>query len=149
MLATWSEIYSNSAMWRTVILFGHVGGLLLGAGCAVAADRLTLMAPVGDSHQLKALAGVHRVVLAGLAAMFVSGVLMLAANLDTYLVSRWFWLKMFLVAMLLVNGVRLARAEQAARASDPAAWARLRGASTASLALWFLITLLGAVLPNV
>lgn len=149
MLATWNAVYSNSAIWRTMILFAHVGGLLLGAGCAVAADRLTLLAQAGDTHQLKALAGVHRVVLAGLVSLCVSGALMVASDLDHYLVSTWFWSKMALVALLLINGVRLSRAEQSARAAEPQAWARLRSASVASLVLWFLITFLGAVLPNV
>lgn len=149
MLATWNEIYSNSAIWRTLVLFSHVGGLLLGAGCAVAADRLTLLAQPGDTHQLKALAGVHRVVLIGLVFMGVSGLLMVGADLDHYLTSKWFWTKMALVVLLLLNGVRLARAEQGARAAEPQAWSRLRSASLASLVLWFLVTFFGAVLPNV
>lgn len=149
MFASWSEIYSNSAIWRSVILFGHVGGLLLAGGCAVAADRLTLLATPGDTHQLKALAGSHRVVLGGLVAIVVSGALMLTANLDTYLASRFFWTKMALVVVLLINGVRLTRAEAAARAGASSGWARLRSASVASMTLWVLITLFGAILPNV
>ena len=149
MFEAWSEIYSNSAVWRTVVLYAHVGGLLVGGGCAVAADRLTLHAAPGDAHQLQAIGGVHRVVLAGLAALVVSGALMLFANFDTYIVSPYFWTKMALFVALLGNGVRLSRAEQAARAGVPSGWARLRSASTASLVLWLLITLFGAILPNV
>lgn len=149
MLAAWTELYQDSKILQTVVLFGHLGGLLVGAGCAVAADRLTLLAKPGDQHQLDALSGSHRIVLGGLVAMFVSGALMLAANWDTYIVSRWFWAKMALVVILLINGVRLARVEQAARAGEPGAWSRLRGASIASLVLWVLITLFGAILPNV
>lgn len=149
MFEAWSEFYSNSAMWRTGVLYAHMGGLLLGGGCAVAADRLTLLAAPDDAHQLKAVAGVHRVVLAGLGAMVVSGVLMLAANLDTYIVSRFFWIKMGLVALLLINGARLARAGQAARAGAGPGWGRLRSASIVSLVLWFLTALFGAILPNV
>ena len=149
MFEAWTEIYSNSKILQTLILFGHLGGLLIGAGCAVAADRLTLQARPGDSHQLKLLAGSHRVVLGGLAVMFVSGALMFAANFDTYVVSRWFWTKMALVVILLINGVRLTRAERAAHAGGPAAWSQLRSASMASLVLWVLITLFGAILPNV
>ena len=149
MLAAWNEFYSNSALWRSIILYAHVGGLLLGAGCAVAADRLTLLSRPGDAHQLNALAGSHKVVLAGLVLMFVSGGLMLASNFDTLIVSKWFWVKMALIVVLLMNGVRLNRAEQAARAGEPSGWVRLRSASLASLVLWFLITFVGAVLPNV
>ncbi len=110
MFESWNEIYSNSAVWRTAILFAHVGGLLVGGGCAVAADRLTLLAPPGDSHPLRAISGIHRLVLTSLAFIFVSGALMLAANLDTYLVSRWFWTKMAFVVLLLINGARLTSA---------------------------------------
>jgi len=149
MFASWSDIYSNSAFLRSAILFAHVGGLLVGAGSAVAMDRITLTAAPGDAHQLKALAGSHRIVLGGLVAIIVSGVLMLAANLDTFLVSRFFWTKMALVLLLLINGVRLTRAEAAARAGAASGWARLRSASVASMVLWVLITLFGAILPNV
>lgn len=149
MFEAWNEIYSNSAIWRTAILYAHVGGLLVGGGCAVAADRLTLQAAPGDAQQLAAIGGVHRVVLAGLAALVVSGALMLFANFDTYIVSPYFWTKMGLMVALLGNGVRLSRAEQAARVGMASGWARLRSASTASLVLWLLLTLFGAILPNV
>jgi hypothetical protein len=149
MVQAWTDIYSNSKILQTFILFAHLGGLLIGAGCAVAADRLTLLAAPGDSHQLKAVSGSHRVVLGGLAAMFVSGVLMFTANFDTYFVSRFFWIKMALIVILLINGVRLTRAEEAARTGSREAWARLRSASFASLFLWVVITLFGAILPNV
>jgi hypothetical protein len=149
MLAAWSEIYSDSALWRTVILYLHVGGLLVGGGCAVAMDRLTLLASPDDAYQLRAIAGVHRVVIGGLAALFLSGGLMFAANFDTYFVSPYYWTKMALVALLLLNGVRLARAEQDARAGVASGWPRLRAASTASLVLWLSIALFGAILPNV
>lgn len=149
MIASWNEIYSNSAVWRSVILFGHMGGLLLAGGCAIAADRQTLLARPGDTQLLTALSTIHRVVIVGLSSMIVSGALMLAANLDTYLASRWFWLKMGLVAILLVNGLLLMRAEDAARASEPQAWSRLRTTSIVSLVLWFVITFIGTVLPNV
>ena len=149
MLSAWSEFYSNSVVWRTAIQFLHLGGLLIGAGTAVAADRLILLAEAGDTYQLKALKGSHRVVLGGVVAMFVSGALMVGADFDHYVTSRWFWAKIALVVVLLINGVRLARAEQAARESDPSGWARLRAASAASLVLWILVTLFGAIVPNV
>jgi hypothetical protein len=149
MFDAWSEIYSDSAVWRSAVLYAHVGGLLLGGGCAIAADRLTILAAPGDTRQLQSIAGVHRVVLIGLALLAVSGVAMLLANFDTYIVSTVFWTKMACVALLLINGVRLTRAEQAARLGMPAAWPRLRAAAWASLALWFLTVLCGAILPNV
>ena len=149
MFEAWTEIYSNSKILQTSILFTHLGGLLIGAGCAVAADRLTLLSAPDDAHQLNALTGSHRVVIGGLVAMCISGALMFAANFDTYVVSRFFWAKMALIVILLINGVRLARAEQAAQAAVPGAWGRLRSASITSLVLWIAVTLFGAILPNV
>lgn len=149
MLESWSELYSNSANLRTLVLFMHTGGLLLGGGCAVAADRLTLKASPGDARQLAEIAGVHRIVIAGLSLMAVSGVGMLFNNFDTLSVSPFFWAKMAGVGVLGLNGWRLTRAEKAAAAGRDGAWATLRQASITSLVLWFVITLLGAYLPNV
>jgi hypothetical protein len=149
MLEAWTELYSSSAVIRTAVTFAHVGGVLFGGGCAIAADRATLRADPGDSAQLRLLAQTHRAVLIGLAFVATSGLLLLAANLETYLTSRLYWTKMLLVVFLLMNGLRLTRAEGAARAGAASGWARLRGASQTSLILWFLIALLGVSLPNV
>jgi hypothetical protein len=74
---------------------------------------------------------------------------LLGADLDTYVASRIFWLKMALIAALLINGALLVRAGRRVDALETSDWVRLRRASVASLALWFLTTLLGAALPNV
>jgi len=50
-------------------------------------------------------------VLVGLAALFVSGVLMAAADLDTFLPSPVFWLKLALATCLLINGAVLMRTD--------------------------------------
>ena len=39
----WTAVYSNHAVLRTAVTFAHVGGLVGGGGCAIAADRATLM----------------------------------------------------------------------------------------------------------
>lgn len=149
----WSSVYSNHATLRTAVSFAHIGGLLGGGGCAIVADRATLLLAWDDvtarlAH-LDAIRRAHRIVLIGLAVLFVSGVLLLGADVDTYLVSRIFWLKMALVGALLTNGALLVRAGRRATAPGASDWQRLRRASRASLALWFLTTLLGAALPNV
>ena len=149
MLEGWNDIYAQSAAVRTAVLYAHVGGLLVGGGCAVAADRLTLLASPGDERQLRAIRGVHHVVVAGLTSMTISGVLLFAANIDTYLWSPVFWIKMLLVAWLVSNGSRLAKAERAARTGRPSRWAPVRTASMLSLALWVAVTFLGALLRNV
>jgi hypothetical protein len=149
MLESWTELYSNYAALRSVILYAHIGGIVIGGGSAIATDRLTLISPPNDAHQLRIVAGIHRLVITAIAFIALSGLLMLAADLETFLVSKVFWTKMFFVVMLLINGFRLLRAEQAARTGAPAGWARLRGASLTSLILWLVIAFLGSVLPNV
>ena len=56
---------------------------------------------------------------------------------------------MGLIVLLLGNGVRLSLAEQTAREGNPLGWPRLRSASILSMILWVLVTLFGAILPNV
>ena len=153
LLEVWASVYANHGALRTAVAFVHVGGLLIGGGCAVASDLMTMAAARARSFsghgQLELLARTHRVVVAGLAAIFISGLLLFAADLDTYWYSRVYWLKMALVVLLLANGAFLLTAERQARLGHPAAWARLRNAARASLSLWFLTTLAGAGLPNI
>jgi len=149
MLESWTELYSNSAALRSVILFAHIGGIVIGGGSAIATDRLTLLAAPNDAHQLRIIGGIHKLVVTAIAFIALSGLLMLAADLDTFLVSKVFWTKMFFVVLLLLNGFRLLKAEQAARGGAPNGWARLRSASLVSLVLWLVIAFFGSVLPNV
>jgi hypothetical protein len=149
VIESWKELFENSAALRSVILFAHIGGIVIGGGSAIATDRLTLLAAPNDAYQLRIVGGIHKLVVAAIAFIALSGLLMLAADLDTFLVSKVFWTKMFFVVLLLVNGLRLLKAERAARGGAPNGWARLRSASIASLVLWLVIALLGSVLPNV
>lgn len=149
----WTSIYSNHATLRTAVAFAHVGGLVGGGGCAIAADRATLLLTHRDPAPWDAhfalIRRAHRVVVIGLALIFLSGGLLVAADLATYLDSTVFWTKMALVAALLVNGTVLIRAERLAAAGQAAGLRRLHRASAISLALWFLTTLLGTALPNI
>src|SRR5690242_13558597 len=103
MLENWTELYSNNAALRSLILFAHLGAIVVGGGSAIATDRLTLLSPPNDPHQLRIVAGIHRLVVTAIAFIAVSGLLMFAADLDTFLVSKVFWTKMFFVVMLLIN----------------------------------------------
>jgi hypothetical protein len=151
--APWGSLYANHAALRTAVVFAHVGGLVGAGGCAIAADRATLLAlrrhEAERRHQVEALAGTHRVVIAGLIFIIVSGVLLFAADVQTFLYSRVFWIKMTLILLLLVNGAVLTAAERRANSGADDAWGRLRATSVASLALWFLITFAGVALTNV
>lgn len=153
LLQSWSSLYSDSASIRTTLGFLHVAGLLAGGGSAIAADRATLVAWRKDADSrlahVRVLHGTHRAVMIGLAVITASGLLLLAADVDTYLSSRVFWIKMGLIALLLANGSLLVHAGRRAQHGRQSAWTTLRYGSMASLALWFLTTLMGAALPNV
>ena len=153
LVELWASLYSNHAALRTAVEFVHIGGLVGGGGCAIASDRATFIAlrqpPSARGPHLQALSSVHRIVVIGLVAAVASGVLLFTSDLDTFLYSKIFWLKMGLVALLLVNGALLLRAERQAGHGDEGAWSRLAWTSGVSLALWFLTTLAGAALPNI
>jgi hypothetical protein len=149
----WTSIYSNSSALRTSVGFAHIAGLVAGGGTAIALDRATLAAwrrgSAGRIAHARVVARAHRVVIGGLAVVIASGLLLLAADLDTYLDSRVFWLKMGLVLLLMLNGGLLAGASRRVAGGSDRAWRWLRTASLVSLCLWFATTLLGAALPNV
>lgn len=147
----WEHLYSHSAVLRTLIGFAHIAGLVIGGGMAIVADRATLRAyRRGDDRraELDTIRSAHRIVIGGLAVVAISGALLLAADLDTYLHSRIFWIKMGLVALLLINGAALSRFARRAD-TDDRRWRQLAYAAGVSLSLWLLTTLTGAALPNV
>jgi hypothetical protein len=152
LLDTWSSFYSNHAALKSVIEFVHIGGLMLGGGCAITADLATLEAvregPIGRTSQFHVLKRTHVIVVVGLAALFVSGLLLFAADLETFVHSRVFWLKMALLVMLLANGVVMLVAERRVRRGDVRAWRHLHTVAVSSLVLWFVTTLAGAALSN-
>jgi uncharacterized membrane protein len=154
LTAPWAQLYRDSKLVSTGVLFGHLGGLLLGGGFAIAADRATLRMARGAGtvvrrihlHELRA---VHRPVVLGMSVTLVSGLLLLAANVEAFLPSPLFWLKMGLITVLLGNGVQLARTEASLRnhSEHPRRmWRRLRNGAKTSLFLWFGSLLLGTAL---
>jgi uncharacterized membrane protein len=153
VLAPWQAAYSDSKLVSSSITIAHLAALFFGGGFAIAADRSTLRShtPIDRASQLRELRAVHRPVLIALAVLFVTGVLIAAADLETYVASPVFWVKLGLVALLLVNGAVLTRTEARLRA-DPerrgALWRRLRLSAIASLTLWTATLIAGALLVN-
>lgn len=153
LLESWTSLYANHGALRTGVEFAHIAGLVAGGGCAIVADLATLSAtgdsPADGTTRLPLFDWTHRLVAFGLVALFVSGVLLVAADLETFLYSRIFWLKMGLLVLLLINGALLWRGERQVKRGEAGAWTRLHYAAMASLLLWFLTTLAGAALPNI
>jgi uncharacterized membrane protein len=152
-IESWVSLYANHAALRTGIEFMHVGGLVAGGGCAITADLATITAARDRSGvrttQLHLLKQTHRIVVLGLVALTMSGVLLFGADVETFLYSRIFWLKMGLMVLLLINGLLLLRGERQVQRGEQHAWARLHSTAVASLLLWFLTTLAGVALPNI
>ena len=153
LVESWSSLYANHAALRTAVEFSHIGGLAAGGGCAIVVDLATIAAARESAALRPALLQIlkrtHRIIVLGLVALSVSGLLLFAADVDTFLYSRVFWLKMILMALLLANGALLASIERQAITGDTRAWARLHYTATTSLLVWGLTTLAGAALPNI
>ena len=153
LIESWVSLYANHAALRTGIEFMHIGGLVAGGGCAITADLATITAvrdgSAARTTQLHLLKQTHRIVVLGLVALAMSGLLLFGADVQTFLYSRIFWLKMGLMVLLLINGLLLLRGERQVQRGEPHAWARLHYTAVASLVLWFLTTLAGAALPNI
>jgi hypothetical protein len=153
LLVEWASFYSNHAVVRTLVTFAHIGGLVAAAGAATTIDRGLLFAAgrgsdTGWRAQLAATRSTHGFVLWGLALVTVSGLLLLAADFDAYWASRVFWVKMALIALLIVNGAALTWSERRASSGNTSAWRPLRWTAALSIALWTLTTLAGVALLN-
>jgi uncharacterized membrane protein len=154
MVGAWSTFYQASTPMQITMEFLHIGGLVGAGGLAVSSDRDLLKlrragAAEREAH-LERQRGVHRTVLAALAIVTLSGVAFLLADLDTYLGSRTFLVKMGFVVLLFANGAWMMRLERALGrdASRDREWSRMRLAAGVSLALWFVITFLGVVVTD-
>jgi len=152
----WAHLYADSKALATIVTFGHVASLLMAGGLAVTTDRATLralrLAASERGRHLDELAGVHRLVVTGLALSLCTGLLLFASDVESFWPSWIFWTKMGLVAVLLGNGYAMTRAERALRGDDAGSspsWAHLRRTALVSVGLWYAITLAGVALVNV
>jgi hypothetical protein len=153
VIASWASAYADSAVVRTLVGFAHVGGLLVAGGSAIVADRAVLRAARGGhalrERQAAELAATHKTVLFGLTFVMLSGVLLAAADLETYLASTTFWIKMGAIVLLALNGALMMAAGRRIEAGHDGTWRALRATARVSVTLWVVTTLLGAALPNV
>jgi hypothetical protein len=150
----WNGLYSDSKAISSAVIFLHLAPLLIAGGAALVADRATLRVARGSvddrARHLVELGRTHPLVLGGLALSFASGVLLFLSDVDEFLGSLFFWIKLGLIGLLLVNGFVMTRTEQALNAGgdSTALWGRLRTISILSLILWLATTLAGVVLTN-
>ena len=157
-LVPWKSLYSDSKAVASVVTGVHLVGMLFGGGLAVAADRSTLRAlrrePSDRARALAELHAVHRPVLLALGVLFLSGVALAAADIETFLGSPIFAIKLLLVTLLLANGLVLVRTERALRSAtggpgrETRLWRRLRTNAYLSLLLWTCTVVAGTVLVN-
>jgi hypothetical protein len=152
LLSPWQELYSDSTLISTTVTALHLIGMLIGGGLAIAADRATLRIageqPGERERHLGELNAIHRPVLFALALLFVTGLLMVASDVSTFLSSPVLWVKLGLVALLVVNGVVLERAETSLRSASGGSWEKLRLSARFSIALWIATLIAGTVLVS-
>lgn len=154
LVEPWSALYSDSTAIPTLVVFGHIAALVFAGGLAITLDRATLRASRGPAEfrwrQLEELRAAHRLVVVGLGLSAVTGVLLFAADLETYFGSWIYWTKMALIVMLLLNGYLMTRVESrissTPNAADDAGWRQLRSNAVVSLVLWFSIAFAGVAL---
>lgn len=151
LVATWAHLYNDSKTMSDAVTFVHLAGIMLGGGVAIAADRAALHHALdSDLPYVAPLGGtaVHRWVVIALAAITASGILMLLADLHTYITSALFWVKMGLTLLLIGNGYIRLQAERAVLAGVHGARARFRSTSWVSLVLWVVILLAGTMMVS-
>jgi len=147
-VAWWAAAYSDHRLVSVSTRFLHIIGLVIGGGTAIITDRAILRgARGGAGDRAAALATLHRshrTVVPALLVVVATGVLLSAADLSTFFASPVYWVKLALVAVLLVNGAGLVAAERLATRRDP--WRRLAFGSAASLTLWIVLLFVGTLL---
>jgi hypothetical protein len=145
----WSAYYSDHQMVSLMIRYLHLAALMIGGGTALAIDRAVLgtaRTRTDDRRRaaFAAMKGSHRIVVPALGLVAASGILMAAADWDTFASSRLFWMKMTSFGLLVVNGAALVLAERAyAKDAGILMWRRVVLASGASCLLWLVILLIG------
>src|SRR3954464_6925688 len=107
LFAPWQSAYSDSTAISTTVTAVHLIGMLIGGGLAIAADRATLRIshekPGERERHLGELRAVHRPVLIALIVLFLSGLAMMTADIKTFIASPVLWVKLALVALLVLN----------------------------------------------
>ena len=153
-LQPWNHLFAHSKWVAGTVTGAHILFFMFGGGLAIAADRTTLRVDRSDSaaraEQIREIRAVHSPVLVSLVILLVTGVLLGASDVDTFLPSVWFWVKIALVVLLMINGSVLTLTERRlGQGLTDADWARLRTLAWMSIALWTATGIVGIVLSNI
>ena len=154
----WQKLYAHSTIVATLVLFGHVGGLLVAGALTFSTEAGALrLDPADDGARrryLRIASPSRRAITVALVVAMISGVLLFLADLEAFVVSPVFWAKMLLVALLLANAVvasrldaRLLRDDSATERHD-GLWRRRRASAWATAVLWFVLVLSGSALAS-
>jgi uncharacterized membrane protein len=150
----WADFMKHSKMAKTIVLFLHIAPIVVGGGIAIGLDRLSLRLSKGDApdrdRHLAELARTHNLVIYALAVSIISGLGLVAAEIDNFPTSWIFWVKMGFIVILLANGLRMKSIETSMERNGPteADWLRLHTVALASITLWMTITFLGVALSK-
>ena len=163
----WAEVFADNPVLSTGVIAAHIVSMFVAGGMAISADRAILRSKPGTADAVRAvvadLSTTHSVVIGGLASTAFTGFALLASDVGTFAVSRVFWSKMAVITLLLLNGLRMRRAEQQVlgslegvpiRTTEMAVpfpkkeWGGIRNAAGTSLVAWLVIVVLGVVLTN-
>lgn len=163
----WADLYSDNSKLSTGVIAVHVLAMFIGGGMAIGADRAILRAAPGSAEAARAvvadLATTHSVVIGSLILTVISGVTLFLADVPTFSVSPAYWIKMATFVVLLVNGLRMRKAEDSVLtplkgmplhttempvAFPKQAWSAVRLSAGISLVLWVAIVLDSVILSN-
>ncbi len=151
VIYAWSGYYGNHPFVSVFVRFAHLSAIALGGGSALLTDLWVLKAKNAQLTEkesvFQSLRRIHGYVIPWIAVLVVTGILMTLADFDTFWNSRIYWIKMALVAMLIMNGVTLLLAEHRTRRIGLAAgWRRLVRVSMISFILWITTLFAGTYL---
>jgi uncharacterized membrane protein len=155
----WQKLYAHSTIVATLVLFGHLAGLLVAGALTFSTESGALRLDLTDDGErrryLRAALTSRRAIGVALGVAMVSGILLFLADLEAFAVSPVFWTKMLLVVLLLANGgaasrldARLRREEDATTGHHANLWRRRRISAWATAVLWFVLVLSGSALAN-
>ncbi len=105
----WQKLYAHSTVVATLVLFGHVAGLLVAGALTLSTEGSALRLDPQDAdarrRYVRSVMPSRRALVIALSIAMLSGALLFLTDLEAFAVSTVCWTKMGLVALLLANGV--------------------------------------------